>query len=145
MAISLSWVGAGPQAPSCLGRLFMQRQVAEAQGVGHDENRAEGHSQGGDHGGELQPEGYEEDTRGDGDADDVINEGPEEVLLDHPQGGPREVDGRANRLEARGHKDNVGGLDGYICAGPNRDTTICSGQGGGIVDAVAYHSNFFSV
>lgn len=54
-------------------RLFMEGQVAEAQGVSHHENRAEGHSQGGDHGGEPQAKGHEEDPCGDGYAYDVIN------------------------------------------------------------------------
>lgn len=88
--------------------IFTQGQVAEAEGVGHHEDRAEGHGQGCQHGGELEAKGWIKETGGNWDADDVIDQGPEEVLLDHAQGGPGELDCGGHCLEAGGHEDDIG-------------------------------------
>ena len=39
----------------------------------------------------------------------------------------------------RVHQDDVGGVDGHVGACANGDAGVSTGQGGGVVDAVAYH------
>jgi hypothetical protein len=58
--------------------------------------------------------------------------------------GPRQVDGSddGERLAAQQHR--VSGLAGEIGAGAHRDSSVCLGQRGGVVDAIADHGDLVS-
>ena len=63
----------------------------QPQGIGHHEDTAHAHGRRAQHGAELQAEGRIQRTGGDGDAQGIVEEGPEEVLLDVPDGGPAQL------------------------------------------------------
>jgi len=60
----------------------LKRDFAQPQCVGNDGNGAEAHRGAGEHGTEQQAISWIEDARGDGNADDVVEEREEKVLLD---------------------------------------------------------------
>ena len=62
----------------------------QPQGVGHHKYRAEAHGQRCHHRVHLQIERCVLASGGDGDADNVVEEGPEQVLFDVADGGLRE-------------------------------------------------------
>ena len=60
----------------------------QPQGIGHHEHRAHGHGSRTQHGAQLQSKGRIQDTGGNGDAQGIVEESPEQVLLDILNGGP---------------------------------------------------------
>ena len=68
-------------------------QAPQQQRVGHYRHGGEGHSQAGQLGFEGDAEGEIEEAGGHRDAEDVVEEGPKQVLLDLGQGGPTQPDG----------------------------------------------------
>src|ERR1700737_3717809 len=77
--------------------------------------------------------------RGKGDRGGVVTEGPAEILMDRPQGLSRQLDRTHDTVEPAGHQRDIGGLDGDIGAGANRNAEIGLHQGGRVVDAVTNH------
>src|SRR5262245_32789985 len=74
------------------GRPPSEPRLAQAQRVADDRDGAQAHGRAGDHRTEDDPEDRVEHARRDRDADDVVDEGEEEVLADvaHGRGGERE-------------------------------------------------------
>ena len=117
----------------------------EPQGIGDHAHRAEAHGSGGKHGVELEPEGDKQHTGSQRDSNGVVEEGPEQVLLDVADHRVGEFDGGNGIQQVALHQDDVGRFDGDIGAGANGNAHIGSGQGRGIIDAVADHGNLFAL
>src|SRR5699024_778628 len=77
----------------------------------------------------------------DGDADGVIEEGPEQVLVDVPQRGAGHADGGGDVRELALHEHDVRGVDGDVRAGADGYAYVGAGQCGRVVDAVADHGD----
>ena len=75
------------------------------------------------------------------DADHVIEEGPEQVLMDVPQRRPSETDRRRHIRKPALHQDHIRRIDGDICAGTDGDAEIRTCEGRSVIDAVSNHRN----
>ena len=71
----------------------VQIEQVQSQGVAHDAEAGQAHGSSTEHGIQRQAEGDEQTSR-QRDADDIVDERPEQVLVDVPQGGAAEADGR---------------------------------------------------
>ena len=112
----------------------------EAQGVGHHAEAGQRHSRRGQHGvqGDAHPH---QGTRRNGNADDVVEKGPEEVFLDVLDHLPGQADGCGHVRQTGLQQDHVGGLQSHVGTGPDGNAHLGTGKGRGIVDAVAHHGN----
>ena len=117
----------------------------EPQGVCDNAHRAEAHGGSGEHGVELESEGDKQHARSQRDADGVIEEGPEQILLDVADYRAGELNGGDSVEQVALHQDDVGGFDGDIGAGADGNAHIRSCQGRGIVDAVADHGDLLAL
>ena len=113
----------------------------QTQGIGHHAHGTETHGSGGQHGIQGQVHGRIQDTGGHGDADGVIKEGPEQVLLNVPQHGAGEVHGGGDVQQAALHQHHIRRLDGDVRTGADGKAHIGLRQRRGIVDAVAHHGH----
>eukprot|EP00966_Prymnesium_polylepis_P228886 5296714-Prymnesium_polylepis.1 len=91
-----------------------RRVAAEQQRRADDGDGRHGHREAGEHRRDLDEEVRVEGARGDGDADDVVADGPEEVELDPPHHDRREVERRHDVVQHRLHQHDVGRLDGHV-------------------------------
>lgn len=114
-------------------------EESQTQGVGHYKHRAEAHSQRRHHRIHLQMERCVPASGGDGDADDVVEESPEQVLFDVADGGLREFNSSSHIQQIIAHQYDVGRLHSHISASTNCDAYIGAGQSRCIVDTVTYH------
>ena len=126
-----------------LARFSLEK--AQPQGVGHHAEGGKAHGGGGEHGVELPAQQGKEDPGGQGDADDVVNERPEQVLADVADDRPGQADGGDGVGQIALHQHYVGRLDGHV--GPRADghAHVGPGQGGGVVDAVAHHGDLLAL
>src|SRR5918993_2164913 len=86
-----------------------------------------------------------EDTCRYRDQGDVVGERPEQVLLYVPHHGLREVYRARHPAHVAGDERQIAGLHGDVGAGAYGDAYVCLRQGWGIVDAVAYHADLFTL
>ena len=117
----------------------------EPQGIGDNAHRAEAHGGSGEHGVELESEGDKQHARSQRDADGVVEEGPEQILLDVADHRAGEFNGGDSVEQVALHQDDVGGFDGDIGAGADGNAHVRSCQGRGIVDAVADHGDLLAL
>ena len=87
---------------------------AQAQGVGDDAHRTEGHGGCGDHRGQQPAEGGVEHSRGDRNADDVVDECEQQVLLDVAHSVDGQVAGLDQGCEVAAEEGHVCALDGDV-------------------------------
>ena len=73
------------------------------------------------------------------DTDDIIEERPEQILMNIPERRPSEADRRRHIREPTLHQHHIRRIDRDICARTDRDTEIRAGEGRCIVDAVSDH------
>ena len=128
-----------------LCRLLRDGEKAQAQGIQHDADARQAHRRRPDHGRELDAERGVEHARRERDADDVVEERPEEVLLDVAHDTARQAD-RTDRVEeVAPHEDGVRTLDGDIRARADGDAEIRLHEGGRIIHTVTDHGNTVSI
>ena len=72
---------------------------------------------------------------------DVVDESPEEVLVDRAQGGAAERDRPPDRGQVAADERDIAGFDGDIAAGADGEADIGLGQGGRVIDAIADHGH----
>ena len=118
-------------------------EKTQAQRVGDDGYRAETHGRRGDHRVQHQPVQTVKHSGGDRDTDDIVNEGPEQVLANRSHDGPAQPDGGDDIGQIVFHQDDIGRFDGDIGTGADRHADTGAGQCRGVVDAVADHDGFF--
>ena len=78
---------------------------------------------------------------GKGNADDIIDECPEEIFVDIAQGGTAQTDGRRNIAEAALHQHHVRCIHGHVGAGTDGHTDVRPGEGRRVVDTIAHHGH----
>lgn len=100
----------------------------EPQGIGDNAHRAEAHGGSGEHGIELESEGDKQHARSQRDADGVVEEGPEQILLDVADHGTAQFHGRHGIPQIIFHQNNICALHGYIRACTNSHAYICGCQ-----------------
>src|SRR5208337_4722912 len=61
--------------------------------------------------------------------------------MDRAQGLPGELDGTHDTVELAGHQGDVGGLDGHVGTGADRNAQVGLDQRGCVVDAIANHGD----
>ena len=83
----------------------------------------------------------EEHARRQRNADAVVEQCPEQVLLDVADRGARQLDGAGDVHEVAAHEYHVGSLLGDVGAGADSKAHVGARQGGGVVDAVAHHGD----
>ena len=115
-------------------------EQVQPQGVGHHTEAAQAHRRRAEHGVQGQAEG-DEQTGSQGNPHAVVEESPEQVLVDVPQCGPAHADGGGHIGKAALHQHHVRRVDGHVGARADGDADIRPGQGRGIVDAVAHHGH----
>ena len=119
-------------------------EEAQAQGVHADREARQTHGSGADHGIEADAKGRIEDTRSQGDADDVVEEGPEQVFFDILDDSLAQADGADGVEEVAAHEDGIGAFDGDVGPGTDGHAQIGFGQGRRIIDAVTNHGDFMA-
>ena len=95
----------------------------QAQRVGDNRDARQAHGRAGD-GGVEQAEG------GGGQRDDVVAEGPGQVLLDRAQRGARQADRIAGGTDVARDERQVRRLDGDVRAGPDGEAKVGLREGG---------------
>ena len=118
----------------------VQVEQIQAQRVADDTEAGQAHRGGAEHGVQRQAEG-DEHTGGQRDANDVVDEGPEQILVDVAQGGAAQADGGGHIGEPGVHQHHVRRINGDVRSGTDGDAGVGAGQGRGIVDAVADHGD----
>src|SRR5688572_9448543 len=82
---------------------FSTTKASQSERVSHHRDRAERHRGAGDH-------GAEQSRGGERNADHVVDEGPEEILLHRAHRAPGETDRAHSRAEIATHERDVSGL-----------------------------------
>ena len=131
----------GGRGGGFLHRAAARLEEPQPQRVGDHKHRAETHRQRSHHGVHLQPEGGVPAPGGDRNADDIVEERPEQVFLDVADGGLAQFDGAGHIQQIVFHQYDIGGFHGHVGTRPDGDTHVRPGQGGGVVDAVAHHGH----
>src|SRR4051794_36269180 len=108
------------------------REAAEAEAVREDEEAARAHGGRGEDRREKRAEERVEGAGCNGDKEDVIAVGPEEVLADGAEHATRETDRRDEGREIAAHEDDVAGLDRDVGAAADRDADVGLSEGGRI-------------
>src|SRR6185437_11730792 len=116
----------GPEAP-------------EAQAVGYDAHGAHRHGRAGQNRTEEKPRERKERSRGNRNADHVVDERPEEVLLHDAHRATRQCNRVRHTGEIRAHQRHIARLDGDVGAAADRDAHIRARECGGVIDAIADH------
>ena len=87
----------------------------------------------------------EENAGGNRNADDVIEECPEQVLLDVLESLMAELDSSRYIAQIRAHQNDGAGFDCDVAAAAYGNADIGLGESGSIVNAVADHHNFMAL
>ena len=109
--------------------------------VGDDAETGEAHGRRAEHGVQLPAEELDEHARRQRDADHIVDERPEQVLVDVAQRGAAEADGGGNVRKPTLHQHHVRGVDGHVRARADGDARVCGGERRCVVDAVAHHGD----
>ena len=118
----------------------VQVEQVQPQSVADDAEARQAHGGRAEHRVQRQTE-RDEHTSGQRDADDIINERPEQVFVDVAQGCAAQADGGGHIGELGVHQHDISRIDGDIRARTNGDAGVGAGQCGRIVDAVADHGD----
>ena len=78
-------------------------------------------------------------------ADNIIEEGPKQVLLDVADGSPRQFHRCDSVDQVALHQHNVRGLNGHVGASADGNAHIGPRQRRSVVDAVSHHGNPFAL
>ncbi len=78
---------------------------------------------------------------GEGHGGGVVEEGPEQVLTDGPEGGGGELEGVGHPAEVGSQEDDSGGFACDIRGAGDSDAEVSCGEGGTVVDAIADESD----
>ena len=125
----------------CRDGFVCDGEQAQPQGVQHDADARQAHRRRADHRRELHAEGGVEYARRERNADDVVEERPEEVLLDVTHDAARKADGGDSVEEVAPHEHRVCAVDGDIRARTDGNAEICLYEGGRVVHAVTDHGD----
>ena len=79
------------------------------------------------------------DAGGQGEADEVVDEGPAQVLAHDVGGAAGDADGEWDEVEVGVEEEDVAGFAGEVGACGHGEAGVGLGEGGGVVDAVADH------
>ena len=118
----------------------VQVKQVQPQSVAHHAEAGKAHGSCAEHGVQRQPQG-DKHTGCQRDADDVVDERPEQVFVDVAQGSAAQPDGGGHIRKLGVHQYYVCGVNGYVCACANGNAGVSAGQGRGVVNAVAHHSH----
>ena len=110
----------------------------QTQGIAHHAEAGKAHGGGTEHRVQGQAEG-DEHTGRQRDADDVVDEGPEQIFVDVAQGNAAQADGGRHVRKPGVHQHHVCRINGNIGACADGDAGIGTGQSRGVVDAIAHH------
>ena len=114
---------------------------SQAQRIAYDAYARQAHGRGAEHRRELPSGEREEHARRQRNADAVVEQRPEQVLLDVADRGARKLDGARNIHEVATHEHHICPFFGDVGAGADRKAHVGARQGGGVVDAVAHHGD----
>src|SRR5258708_12774311 len=125
-------------------RARLKFEIAEAESVGDDRDRAEAHGGAGEHGTEEPAENGIEYTGSDGDAESVVKKSEEQILFDIADGGAAEFSGAQDAAQIAFEQSDAGGFDGDVGARTHGDADIGGGESRSLIDAVPGHAAAFS-
>ena len=131
-----------PVRPSDLAVVFRTFQLAkiQPQSVGHHAEARKAHCRRAVH----RVQRYarpDERARRKRNADDVIDERPEQIFVNIPQSRAAQADCRGNVRETALHQHHIRRVNRDICPRADRNARIRSRQRGRVVDAVSDHRN----
>ena len=86
----------------------MRVEQVQPQSIADDTEAAQAHRGGAEHRTQRPPEERDPHARGERDADDIVDERPEQVLVDIPEGRPRQADRGDSLTQAAAHQHHVG-------------------------------------
>ena len=101
----------------------------QTKGIGDNAEAGQAHGSCSEHRVQRQSQG-DEHPSSQGDANGVIEEGPEQVLVDVPQSSPAETDGRRHVAEPALHQHHIGRVNGNIGTGTDGDAGVRTRQAG---------------
>src|SRR5512139_3538196 len=79
------------------------------------------------------------------DQDDVVKEGPEEVLTNRAHRCPAQLHGPGNPSKASACKDHISSLNGDVRSCADGHAHVRLSKSGGVVDAVSHHAHSSSL
>src|SRR5258708_692146 len=122
-------------------RARLKFEIAEAESVGDDRDRAEAHGGAGEHRAEQPAENGIEYAGGDGDAESVVKKSEEQILFDVADGGAAKFSGAQDAAQIAFEQSDAGGFDGDVGAGTHGDADMGGGESRSVIDAVAGHGD----
>ena len=118
----------------------MNFEPVQTQRVGYHAEAGQTHGRRAEHGVQRQAQRDKDPCR-QRNADGVIEESPEQIFVNVPQGGPAQPDCGGHIAQAALHQHHVRRVDGHIRARTDGNADVGPGQGGRVVDAVAHHGD----
>ena len=109
-------------------RSASKRDFAEPEGVGDHRNGTEAHRRTGQHGTEQPTKESVDDTRGDGNADQIVEKSPGEILFDVANGGAAQFARTHNSAKIAAEQGNAGVFNGDVRACTHGDAGVSLGQ-----------------
>src|SRR5262245_796291 len=123
----------------------LQPDLAQPERIGNHRYRTQGHGRTGDHRAEKNTKEWLQQTRGDGNAQRVVNEGQEQILTDVLHGEPAEATGSFDASKIAANQGDSGTLDCHIGAASHSNSDLGLGQSGRVVNAIAGHRYSFAL
>ena len=127
-------------APFVMARVAQLEEVQPQRVRDHAEAR-QAHRRRAEHRVQRPAEQGDVQPRRQGDADHIVEEGPEQVLVDVSERRAAEADGRRHVAQPALHQHHVRGVDGHVRARADGDADVRAGERRGVVDAVADHGD----
>ena len=119
---------------------FLHAEVPQPQGIGHHKDGAAAHSRRTEHGTQSDAKGRQHACRN-GNAQAVIEQGPEQILSNIPDGSLTERHRIGNGLQTAADQHHISRLHGDVGTGIDGHAHIGRHQRGGIVDTVTHHDH----
>ena len=119
----------------------VELEEVQAEGVADHAEAGQAHRRRAEHGIHLPAEQMNERAGGQRDADNVVDERPEQILMNVGQSRAAHADGGGDVGQAALHEHDVRGVDGDVRACADGDADIGPGERGRVVDAVADHGH----
>ena len=117
-------------------------EKVQPEGVGHYAEAGQAHGRRSEHRIQLPSQQRIPHSRGQRNSDHIIDKGPEQVLMNIPQGRSAQPDGCRHIAEPAFHQYHIRRVNGNIgtCSDGNSDVRSCKSRR--VVNSVTYHGHF---
>ena len=122
-------------------RARQRAEAAQPERVGDDAHAGHAHRRRREHGRQAPAERREKDARRQRNADGIVKECPEQILLDVAQHGARQANRIRHVPQVAAHQDDARAVNRDVRTRADGDAHIRTRQCGRVVDAVAHHGD----